>query len=74
MESSVFRQCHDIIWEAGKPLVKRAQEAGVVRPDTNVTEIVKMVSGISQIKWAEPDQLDKILLLALDGLRYSPKP
>jgi AcrR family transcriptional regulator len=73
MESTVFRQCHDLIWEAGEPLVKRAQEAGVVRPDTNFTEIVKMVSGISQVKWAEPDQLDKILLLALDGLRYSTK-
>jgi AcrR family transcriptional regulator len=73
MESSVFRQCHDLIWVAGEPLVKRAQEAGVVRPDTDFTEIVKMVSGISQVKWAEPEQLDKILLLALDGLRYSTK-
>jgi hypothetical protein len=50
--------------------VKRAQEAGVVRADTDFPEVVKMVSGLSQIKWAEPDQLDKILLLALDGLRY----
>jgi len=70
MESPVFRQCHDLIWEAGGPLVKRAQEAGVVRPDTDFTEIVKMASGISQVKWAESDQLDRILLLALDGLRY----
>jgi len=73
MESSVFRQCHELIWEAAEPLVKRAQEAGVVRPDTNITEIVKMASGISQVKWAEPDQLEKILLLALDGLRYGSK-
>lgn len=72
MESDVFRQCHDLIWRAGEPLVKRAQEADVVRADTDFTEIVKMVSGISQVKWAEPDQLDKILLMALDGLRYTP--
>jgi AcrR family transcriptional regulator len=70
MESTVFRQCHDLIWAAGEPLVKRAQEAGVVRADTDFTEIVKMASGISQVKWAEPEQLDKILLMALDGLRY----
>jgi AcrR family transcriptional regulator len=70
MESAVFRQCHDLIWTAGEPLVKRAQEAGVVRTDTDFTEIVKMASGISQVKWAEPEQLDKILLMALDGLRY----
>jgi AcrR family transcriptional regulator len=70
MESTVFRQCHDLIWAAGEPLVKRAQEAGVVRTDTDFTEIVKLASGISQVKWAEPEQLDKILLMALDGLRY----
>ena len=70
LESDVFRQCHDLIWTAGEPLVKRAQEAGVVRTDTDFTEIVKLASGISQVKWAEPEQLDKILLLALDGLRY----
>jgi AcrR family transcriptional regulator len=70
MESTVFRQCHDLIWAAGEPLVKRAQEDGVVRTDTDFTEIVKMASGISQVKWAEPEQLDKILLMALDGLRY----
>jgi AcrR family transcriptional regulator len=70
MESTVFRQCHDLIWAAGEPLVKRAQEAGVVRTDTDFSEIVKLASGISQVKWAEPEQLDKILLMALDGLRY----
>jgi AcrR family transcriptional regulator len=70
MESTVFRQCHDLIWAAGEPLVERAQEDGVVRTDTDFTEIVKMASGISQVKWAEPEQLDKILLMALDGLRY----
>lgn len=69
-ESPVFRKCHDAIWDAGEPLLRRAQEDGSVRKDTDFTEVAKMVSGISMIKSAEPEQLDRILLMALDGLRY----
>jgi AcrR family transcriptional regulator len=70
MESDVFRKCHDAIWRAGEPLLQRAQADGSVRPDTDFADVVRMVSGISMIKSAEPDQLDRILLIALDGLRY----
>jgi len=72
MDSAVFRKCHDAIWRAGEPLLRRAQEAGSVRADTDFTDVVRMVSGISMIKSAEPEQLDRILLMALDGLRYRP--
>jgi AcrR family transcriptional regulator len=71
MNSDVFRKCHEGIWEAGEPLLRRAQEDGSVRPDTDFTEVVKMVSGVSMIKSATPEELDRILLMALDGLRYS---
>jgi len=70
MDSPLFRQCHDAIWKVGEPLLARAQEDGSVRPDTDFGDVVRMVSGISMVKYAEPDQLDRILLVALDGLRY----
>jgi AcrR family transcriptional regulator len=70
MESQIFRKCHDAIWQAGEPLLRRAQEDGSVRADTDFTDVVRMVSGISMIKSATPEQLDRILLMALDGLRY----
>jgi len=70
MESDVFRKCHDAIWQAGEPLLRRAQEDSSVRADTDFADVVRMVSGISMIKSATPDQLDRILLMALDGLRY----
>jgi AcrR family transcriptional regulator len=72
MESDVFRRCHDAIREAGEPLLVRAQQAGVVRQDTEFLDLIRMVSGITMIKFAEPDQIDRILGLALDGLRYRP--
>jgi AcrR family transcriptional regulator len=70
MNSPVFRTCHDAIWRAGGPLLRRAQDDGSVRADTDFTDVARMVGGISMIKSAEPDELDRILLMALDGLRY----
>ncbi len=71
-ESDVFRKCHDAIRQAGEPLLKRAQQAKVVRQDTDFMDLIRMVSGITMIKFAEPEQIDRILGLALDGLRYQP--
>lgn len=72
MESDVFRKCHDAIRQAGEPLLERAQQAKVVRPDTDFLDLIRMVSGITMIKSADAEQIDRILGLALDGLRYQP--
>jgi AcrR family transcriptional regulator len=69
-DAPVFRSCHAALFATGEPLVKRAQEAGVVRADTDVSEIVKLVGGIAKIPSAEPEQVLRILDMALDGLRY----
>jgi hypothetical protein len=42
----------------------------VVRPDADLGEIIQMVGGIAKIQGAEPEQIDRILRIALDGLRY----
>lgn len=70
-DSDVFRKCHDAIWQAGEPLLRQAQKDGSARADTDFGDVVRLVSGISMIKSAEPEQLDRILLMALDGLRYT---
>jgi AcrR family transcriptional regulator len=68
-DDNVFRLCRTAINAAGEPLVQRAQEAGVVRTDTDFNDIGRMVSGIAALRNTEPDQIQRILLLALDGLR-----
>jgi hypothetical protein len=60
-----------VITAAGEPLLERAQEAGVVRADTNFGDVVRMVSGIAALRATEPEQIERILEVALDGLRYS---
>ena len=69
-EAQVFVACRTAITAAGDMLLRRAQEAGVVRPDTNFTDVGRMVAGIAGIRTADPGQIERILDVALDGLRY----
>ena len=69
-DAPLFMTCRASIQAAGTPLLKRAQATGVVRPDTDLAEIMQMVGGIAKIQGAEPEQIDRILRIALDGLRY----
>jgi AcrR family transcriptional regulator len=71
-DATVFRTCRGGLYAAGEPLLARAQAARAVRPDTDLEEIIKMVGGIAKIQGASPAQIDHILELALDGLRYRP--
>lgn len=71
-DSEVFSSCRTAISAAGEPLLERAQQAGVARGDTNFTDVGRMVAGIAVIRGADPEQIDRIFELALDGLRYQP--
>jgi AcrR family transcriptional regulator len=72
MDAPLFRECRVSLYAAGEPLLKRAQEAGAVRPDVEFPEIMQMVMGIAKIPAADPAQIEHILGIALDGLRYRP--
>jgi AcrR family transcriptional regulator len=69
-DAPLFKGCRTSIFTAGDPLLKRAQEAGAVRPDVDLSEIIQMIGGIAKIQATEPGQIDHILRIALDGLRY----
>jgi AcrR family transcriptional regulator len=69
-DATLFQSCRGELYAAGEPLLARAQEARVVRADTNITEVIQMVGGIAKIQAIDPDQIGHILDIALDGLRY----
>ena len=71
-DATVFAGCRDAMHAAGEPLLRRAQEVGVVRPDATIGEVVRMVGGIAKIPAADPADIRRILSVALDGLRYQP--
>jgi AcrR family transcriptional regulator len=68
----LFQTCRESLMTAGEPLLQRAQQARVVRADTSLWEIIQMVGGVAKIPGAEPQQIEHILTIALDGLRYRP--
>jgi AcrR family transcriptional regulator len=70
MDAPLFQSCRACLFEAGEPLLKRAQEAGVVRDDVQFSDVLHMVAGISKLPTADPKQVEHILRVALDGLRY----
>jgi AcrR family transcriptional regulator len=68
-DAKVFAHCRQEIIAAGTPLLEAAQRAGEVRPDAVFIDVARMVGGIATIPNAEPGQVDRILAVALDGLR-----
>jgi AcrR family transcriptional regulator len=71
-QAPLFKSCRSFLFAAGEPLLERAQAARVVRSDTNLPEIIQMIGGIAKIPIAAPDQMEHILGIVLDGLRYRP--
>jgi AcrR family transcriptional regulator len=68
--AALFQVCRASLFDAGEPLLKRAQEAGAVRPDVTIAEVIQMVIGIAKIPSSDPEQTEHIMRIALDGLRY----
>jgi AcrR family transcriptional regulator len=73
-DAPLFRECRGALFAAGEPLLKRAQDAGVVRPEVDFSHVLHMVGGISKMPATEPGQVEHVLRVALDGLRYHPEP
>jgi AcrR family transcriptional regulator len=68
----LFQKSRAAMYAAGEPLLTRAQEVGVVRPDVEFGEVLQMVMGIGKIPTTDPAQTERMVQIALDGLRYRP--
>jgi AcrR family transcriptional regulator len=69
-ESELLRSCGTAIYDTGRPLMQRAQLDGTVRPDASFEDVMRLVSGITMMRTASEDDVERVLSLALDGLRY----
>jgi AcrR family transcriptional regulator len=69
-DSDVLGACRTALTGAGTKLLDRAQRAGVVRADAQFTDVVRMVAGIAMVPTTDAEQQERLLDLALDGLRY----
>ncbi|MFI6793221.1 TetR/AcrR family transcriptional regulator [Nonomuraea sp. NPDC050383] len=67
--------CHTMIVDAGQELLTRARQAGTVRADVSITELLRLVNAICLTVEDEPDgaaQADRLLALVLGGVRLTP--
>jgi AcrR family transcriptional regulator len=71
-DAELFQACRTSLFAAGEPLLKRAQDGGAVRRDVEFSDAMHMIIGITKIPSATPEQIEHIVRIALDGLRYSP--
>ncbi|WP_020135331.1 TetR/AcrR family transcriptional regulator [Streptomyces sp. 351MFTsu5.1] len=68
-ESEIFAACRDSMYAAGGPLFERAQEAGQARRDMDFVDLLRMVAGITATTFDDDVQRDRVLAIALDGVR-----
>ena len=72
-DAALFQSCRASLFAAGEPLLRRAQAAGVVRPDVDIAEVIQLVIAIAKAPASEPGQIEHLVRIALDGLRYRPE-
>lgn len=70
-DSLVMKSCRGVVNAAGEPLLRRAQDAGQIRTDVAIDDVVRIVYGLAGVALAEPGQRDRLIGITLDGLRYS---
>ncbi|MCZ0985616.1 TetR/AcrR family transcriptional regulator [Streptomyces diastatochromogenes] len=68
-ESDIFIACRESMYAAGGPLLERAQKAGVARADMDFGDLLRMVAGITATAFEDDAQRDRVLAIALDGVR-----
>jgi AcrR family transcriptional regulator len=68
-DSEMFRSCREAMYAAGEPLLARAQEAGEVRLDASFDDVLRLVTGITAAGFVDDDQRERVLGMALDGVR-----
>ena len=68
-ESPVIATCRAEMFDCGTPLLERAQAAGTARADLTFDDLIKLVSGITSGKFTDDAQRDRVLQIALDGVR-----
>jgi AcrR family transcriptional regulator len=68
-DSATFKTCREALYEAGEPLLARAQRDGSVRPDVTIDDVIRLVSGVVGVDVVDADQREHLLAVAFDGLR-----
>jgi AcrR family transcriptional regulator len=65
----VFVSCKEAMLEAGTAVLDAAKQAGAMRPDADIRDVLKLVHVVGAAAEQAPEDADRLLSLVLDGLR-----
>jgi AcrR family transcriptional regulator len=68
-ESAMFASCRATVFGAGRPLLQHAQDAGRARSDVSFEDVLHLVNGVSGATFVDDAQRDRVLTMALDGIK-----
>lgn len=68
-DSPMLLTCRTSLYDAGEPLLERAKQAGEMRDDAQIQDVVRMLSGIASVAFDDDEQRDRVIAIAMDGLR-----
>ncbi|GHF15893.1 TetR/AcrR family transcriptional regulator [Streptomyces spiralis] len=68
-DSEIFQACRESMYAAGGPLLERAQHTGHARTDMTFTDLLRMIAGITATTFDDEAQRERVLSIALDGVR-----
>ena len=72
IESELISSCWMAMRQTTERLLANAQEAGVIRPDVDATDVMRLVHGVTVSTEKAPERSDMLLSVMLDGLRVTP--
>lgn len=68
-DTELFRACKGTMVASAEPLFRAAQEAGEIRPDAAFDDVLWMVASVISSSFHDEAQRDRVIGLALDGIR-----
>lgn len=68
-DSETFQAAARALRAAGEPLLFKAQEAGVIRSDTELEDVIRLVVSVATGAFRDEAQRERVLGLAFDGIR-----
>ena len=68
-ESPVMPTCRMILHDSGAPILERAQADGSARADVKIEDAMRLVQGLAAVTCPDPSDRDRVVGLAIDGLR-----
>ncbi len=72
-DSAAYRAATEGLYRAGGPLLERAQDAGTVRGDVDIDDVMRFAMAYTTVNFVDAQQRDRMLAVAFDGLAAKPK-